>query len=437
MELIDSPEVQRLRRIRQLGLASVAYPGAEHSRFTHSLGVMWTATRILDHLARTTEIPPQQALAVRCAALLHDVGHGPLSHVFEKFTMVHHEEWTRRMLLDPQGRLYRILASHRPSLPEEVVAIIEGRSHPLYLSQIISSQLDADRFDYLLRDSHMTGVKYGVFDLERLIRMLRLDAAGRQIVVARAGIHPVEGYLQSRFHMYAQVYLHKTVRAAEAVLGLTLKRAAELAAAHRLGEEERDPLGRILLAAGLRLFPSSTPAPQPSSGLNLQLDDYLDLDDHGVYGAMKRWRRHSDPILADLSARVLDRRFFKTVDVSRLKSLESRVKKARTIIAAAGGDPKYHLYVDESGDVPYRPYDRKLRRHGKVIFVEPLQLDGEYQDIAKVSEVVAGLARAGFITRRVMFPENLGSTDLRTPLIRLFTNQQTEDSFLPLHGENW
>jgi HD superfamily phosphohydrolase len=431
MALIDSPELQRLRRIRQLGLASVAFPGAEHSRFTHSLGVMWTATRILEHLARSTPIPGQQALAVRCAALLHDVGHGPLSHVFEKFTLVHHEEMTRRLILSPEGSLFRILSQHRPSLPQEVVGIIEGRSHPPFLSQVISSQLDADRFDYLLRDSHMTGVKYGVFDFERLIKMLRLDPTGRQIVVARPGVHPVEGYLQSRFHMYAQVYLHKTVRAAEAVLGLSLRRAAELAALGRLGDDPDDPLSRLLRAAGQgmsRRRNHSHPAPGPS------LDDYLEIDDHVLFGAMKRWRRHGDPVLSDLSGRVLERRVFKTVDVSRLKNLPARMRKARTLIAAAGGDPRYHLYLDESGDVPYRPYDRKLRRIGKQIFIEPREPGGEYLDIAEVSEVVAGLARAAFTTRRIMFPASLGDTDLRGSLIALFANHQTADSFLPAHA---
>jgi HD superfamily phosphohydrolase len=473
--LIDSPEVQRLRRIRQLGLASVAYPGAEHSRFTHSLGVMWTATRILEHLGRTTAIPPQQALAVRCAALLHDVGHGPLSHVFEKFTLVHHEEWTRRVILDPACTVNRILSAHRPSLPQEVVAIIEGRSHPLFLSQVISSQLDADRFDYLLRDSHMTGVKYGVFDFERLLRMLRLDPSGRQIVVARPGVHPVEGYLQSRFHMYAQVYLHKTVRAAEAVLGLTLRRAAELAALNRLADPECDPLTRLLQAAGRRLVKDSRARKKsPSNGAGIAVDslptaqlwadkeskvrtlgksdrsagmpsgqqasataeeptlaDYLEIDDHVVFGALKRWRQQADPVLSDMAGRVLERRVFKTVDVSRTKGLQARLRKARTIIAAAGGDPRYHLFLDESGDVPYRPYDRKSRKIGKQIFIEPREPGGEYLDIAEVSEVVAGLARAAFTTRRVMFPGTIGNTDLRALLVPVFTDQEYDHGFLP------
>ena len=420
MDLIDTPEMQRLRRIRQLGLASLAYQGAEHSRFTHSLGAMWIATRILGRLGRERDIPAGQVLATRCAALLHDVGHGPLSHVFEQFMNVHHEEWTRRVVLDPGSDVNRVLARHHAGLPDEVVAIVEGRAHPPFLGQIISSQLDADRFDYLLRDSAMTGVKYGVFDFERLLHVLRLDDRGQGMVVAANGLHPVEKYLHSRYHMYAQVYLHKTVRAGEAVLGRMLLRAADLAAAGRLphpGDDE--PMGRLLARRD-----------------QVELADYTEIDDDTVYACMRRWRRDDDTILADLASRVVERRLFKSLDVSRVPRLAPKVKAAKAALAEAGFDPKYYFTLDESGDVPYRPYDPKRdkskgRQH--ILIETPQARDGlPYHDIHDVSPVVAGLSKAGFVTRRAMFPETApDGTDLRSVMHGIFFDGYVEDAFFP------
>lgn len=418
MALIDSPEMQRLRRIRQLGLASLAYQGAEHSRFTHSLGAMWIATRILSMLSRQREIPPRQAFATRCAALLHDVGHGPLSHVFERFMGMHHEEWTRRIILDPQSSVHRILRKHHASLPEEVVAVIDGHSHPPFLSQIISSQLDADRFDYLLRDSAMTGVKYGVYDFERLLHILRLDARGQNIVIASNGLHPVEKYLHSRYHMYAQVYLHKTVRAGEGVLGRMLVRAADLASrGHVPCLYPEEPITRLLEQRD-----------------RVSMEDYLAVDDSTVYAAMARWKKCDDPILADLVSRILERRLFKTLDVSRVRGLRSKVKAAREAVRRAGLDPRYYFVLDESGDIPYRPYDPRSPGGKNHILIEtPGAADGSrYRDISEVSQVVAGLARAGFTTRRAMFPEaGAHGEDLRGEMSRIFFEDHVPESFLP------
>lgn len=418
MALIDSPEMQRLRRIRQLGLASLAYQGAEHSRFTHSLGAMWIASRILGMLSRERPIPPRQAFATRCAALLHDVGHGPLSHVFEHFMKIHHEEWTRRIILDDASTVHRILKKHHASLPEEVVAVINGKSHPPFLSQIISSQLDADRFDYLLRDSAMTGVKYGVYDFERILHILRLDERGQNIVISANGLHPVEKYLHSRYHMYAQVYLHKTVRAGEAVLGRMLVRAADLAENGRLPCLQPDePMHRLLTRRD-----------------EVSMEDYLDIDDDTVFASMRRWRSCGDEILADLSSRILQRRIFKTLDVSRVKRLPAKVKAAKELLRKADLDPRYYFVLDESGDVPYRPYDPSAEGRANHILIEtPGAADGQaYHDIRAVSQVVAGLARAGFTTRRAMFPAaGPRGEDLRSDMARIFLEDHVPDSFLP------
>ncbi|MGI8908399.1 MAG: HD domain-containing protein [Candidatus Sumerlaeaceae bacterium] len=415
IELIDAPEIQRLRRIRQLGLASLAYQGAEHSRFTHSIGAMWVATRIITQLNKERVIPPRVAFATRCAALLHDIGHGPLSHVFEKFMGVHHERWTRDIILSHESVTHHILARHHASLPGEVVAIIEGRSHPPFLSQIISSQLDADRFDYLLRDSVMTGVKYGIYDFERLLHVLRLDPRGENIVVAPNGIQPVEKYLQSRYHMYSQVYLHKTVRAGETAFEKLLLRASDLAKKNALPALHADePFARLLKAKDKTL-----------------LEDYLQLDDDVVYASLQRWRKCDDDILCDLANRVIERRIFKTLDVSKVKGLAAKAKLARLAIREAGLDPRYYFAIDTSGDVPYRPYDPRIPSTQSHIMVEPFPGGSPCRDIHELSEVVAGLARAAFTIKRAMFPESANGIDLRRRMSEIFLDHAAADGFLP------
>lgn len=412
MQLIDSPEMQRLRRIRQLGLASFAYQGAEHSRFTHSLGAMWVATRILNQLGKERHVAPRLSFATRCAALLHDVGHGPLSHVFESFMGVHHETWTRQIILDRTSAIHNILRSHHAALPGEVVQIIEGESKPAYLSQIISSQLDADRFDYLLRDSASTGVKYGIYDLERLLHVLRLDPRGETILVAANGVQAVEKYLQARYHMYSQVYLHKTVRAAECVFGKLLIRAADLIRKNQLPGISDQPLGRLLLQRG-----------------KATLVDYTQVDDYVIFANLNQWCNSEDSILRDLSQRIVQRNLFKTIDVSRVNGLTAKMSHAKKIIKEARLDPKYYLSLDTSGDTPYRPYDPRLPGHTQHIQVE--NPNGAPRDIVEHSEVVRGLARAAFSLKRVMFPANTKGCDIRAAMNNLFLDQKDSETFLP------
>jgi HD superfamily phosphohydrolase len=165
--LVDTVEFQRLRRVRQLGLAHFAYQGAEHSRFTHSLGVMHIATRILNKLRRSYDITDEQYLAIRVAALLHDIGHGAFSHVLETILDFHHEAFTVEAVLSSETEVGQILSKHSPGLARDVADIILGKFKPMALAQLVSSQLDVDRMDYLLRDSLMTGAKYGIYDFER------------------------------------------------------------------------------------------------------------------------------------------------------------------------------------------------------------------------------------------------------------------------------
>src|ERR1043166_6082999 len=225
MKLIDTPEFQRLRRIKQLGLGLFTYQGAEHSRFTHSLGAFHLMTRVLDRFGERYSIDSADRIAARAAALLHDVGHGSFSHVMEKVLNFHHEHWTVQILRSSETEIGSLLSSHSPDLPTKVATIIEGKFKPAALAQLVSSQLDVDRMDYLLRDSLMTGAKYGIYDLEWIINALAIDEAADRVYVQARGIYAVEEYLQARYYMFRQVYFHRTLRSAEAILRSIIRRA--------------------------------------------------------------------------------------------------------------------------------------------------------------------------------------------------------------------
>src|SRR5262249_2241116 len=217
-----------------LGLGLYTYQGAEHSRFTHSLGAFHLMTRVLDRLGENHAIAKSDRTAARAAALLHDVGHGSFSHVMEKVLSFHHESWTVKVVLSDATEIGQLLVAFAPELPQQVAAIIEGKFRPAALGQLVSSQLDVDRMDYLLRDSLMTGAKYGIYDLEWIINALAIDEANDRIYVTARGLYAVEEYLQARYYMFRQVYFHRTLRSAEAVLRSIMRRALKL---FEIGEE--------------------------------------------------------------------------------------------------------------------------------------------------------------------------------------------------------
>jgi len=341
--LISAAEIQRLRRIRQLGLASLVYPGADHSRYSHSLGVMETARRMLDHLARSTTIEEADATACLAAALLHDLGHGPLSHVFEYVGNVQHEKLTALIILDPDSEVHRILAEHDRALPEKVASLLQPTPKRNFFNDILASQLDADRFDYLLRDNLMTGSQYGGFDLRWLLHALTVDQAGSRLAVTSKGVSAAEAYLQSRYHMYRNVYFHKVVRTAEGMLKLALRRARRLANENRLPFPAPDDIAFKALVGG-----------------QLTVADFIELDDISLLHCLKLWTRAPDAILARLCHGLLNRRLYKTVDISTLDNpTDSRRAQAAaaSAVTAAGGDPEYDLFYDEPSDAPYEIYD--------------------------------------------------------------------------------
>ncbi|HEY0101799.1 MAG TPA: HD domain-containing protein [Pyrinomonadaceae bacterium] len=387
VNLIDAPEFQRLRRIKQLGLALYTYQGAEHSRFAHSLGVLHLITRVLDRLGENYRIAEEDRAAARAAALLHDIGHGSFSHVMENVLGFHHEAWTVRAVLAEETEINAVLREYSPELPRRVADIIEGKFQPAFLGQLVSSQLDVDRMDYLLRDSLMTGAKYGIYDLEWIINALAVDEENDRIYVAARGIYAVEDYLQARYYMFRQVYFHRTLRSAEAVLRSVLRRALELVAA---GEE-------VWCAPGTAF--EKVLHRQP-----LTLEDHLEMDDSDVLFHLKQWRRAKDTVLNDLSNRFVGRRLFKAIDLDMPAEERAQfLSLARAAVTRAGFEPRFYFIEDHAGDVPYYNYYTAEGAEPKArIYVEDGYARPAIREISEVSGAVRGLRR--YQLDRVCFP---------------------------------
>jgi HD superfamily phosphohydrolase len=391
MRLIDTPEFQRLRRIKQLGLGLYTYQGAEHSRFTHSLGAFHLMSRVLDRLGEKHDLNAQDRAAARAAALLHDVGHGSFSHVMEKVLGFHHEKWTVEVVLSDKTEIGRLLRSYSTSLPGKVAAIIEGDFQPAALAQLVSSQLDVDRMDYLLRDSLMTGAKYGIYDLEWIINALAIDEENDRIYVAARGLYAVEEYLQARYYMFRQVYFHRTLRSAEAVLRSILRRAL------------------ALLEAGQPVwYAPDTAFEKVLRRQSLSITEHLEVDDSDVLFHVKQWQRSSDRVLADLSSRFTGRRLFKAIDLDMpLAERPAFLSAARECVARAGYDPEYYFIEDRASDVPYYNYYTPAGAEPKsLIYVEDGYARPQVREISEVSEVVRGLQR-GYELHRVCFPSEV------------------------------
>ena len=388
--LVDTPEFQRLRRIRQLGLAYFAYQAAEHSRFTHSLGAFHLAARMVAKLRQSYDIPAEAQTAVRVAALLHDVGHGPFSHVIESILDFHHEQFTIEAVLSDQTAIGRLLADHSPDLAGDVAAIIRGDFRHRALAQLVSSQLDVDRMDYLLRDSLMTGAKYGIYDLEWIIKSIEINEAGDHLYVSAPGIYAVEDYLQARYYMYRQVYFHRTLRSAEAVLKVLLRRALNL------------------FSNGGSVWNSiDTPMEKILRGEKLSLLEHLHLDDTDVMFSIKRWQHSEDAILADLADRFLNRRLFKAFDLDMPEADRAGfIDASRRIVADAGFDPEYYFVEDKAGNAPYSFYSKDTSEAKDLIFVEDGFSRPEIREISVVSSAVRGL-QEGYRIHRICFPAEL------------------------------
>jgi HD superfamily phosphohydrolase len=388
--LIDTAEFQRLRRIRQLGLAYFAYQSAEHSRFTHSLGAFHLAGRLLAKLRRGYKIDDEAQLAVSVAALVHDVGHGPFSHVIESILGFHHERFTIDAVLSGETGVGKLLNEFSPQLANDVAAIIRGDFRSRALGQLVSSQLDVDRMDYLLRDSLMTGAKYGIYDLEWIIKSIEINEADDHLYVSAPGIYAVEGYLQARYYMYRQVYFHRTLRSAEAVLRVLLRRALYL-----------------FKNGGPVWFADGTPMEKILAGEKLGLSEHLRVDDNDMLFSIKQWQYSEDAILADLAKRFLHRRLFKAFDLDMPEGQrQGFVDASRRIVSDAGFEAEYYFVEDEAGNAPYSFYSKETADPKDLIFVEQGFARPAIREISEVSPAVRGL-QEGYRIQRICFPAEL------------------------------
>ncbi|MGB3547964.1 MAG: HD domain-containing protein [Saprospiraceae bacterium] len=310
-DIVEHPWFQRLRRIKQVSLTHYVYPGALHTRFHHALGAFHLMQEVVRSLrSKGVEVTDEECEAVCAAILLHDIGHGPFSHTLEH-TLIHvtHEELSLLFMeqLDREfgGRLGMAIRIFRGDHPKH------------FLHQLVSSQLDMDRLDYLNRDSYFTGVAEGVIGYDRIIKML--NVSGGRLVVEEKGIFSVEDFLIARRFMYWQVYLHKTVLSAEQMLIKTMQRARDLIAA---GTEVAAPPA---LAYFLHHQLSAEDFRRRS---DLLLEYFARLDDIDIAGAVKGWARHPDELLAYLARGLADRRLFR-LEFSNEPFPESRIREVR------------------------------------------------------------------------------------------------------------
>ncbi|ANI89541.1 phosphohydrolase [Arachidicoccus ginsenosidimutans] len=341
--IIDHPYFQRLRRIRQMAMASFVYPGAVHTRLHHALGAYHLMCCAVNELKdKGIEISAEEELAVKCAILLHDIGHGPFSHALEHILVkgVHHEQLSLQIM--------QMLNKEFDGELQLAIDIFTNNYHKPFLHQLISGQLDMDRMDYLSRDSFFTGVSEGVIGYDRILKMLSVH--DNQLVVEEKGLYSVEKFLLARRQMYWQVYLHKTVLGAEKLLVNILKRAKEI-----FSLNDKD----IILHSPLDYFFTEFDGNINDDVLKL----FCLLDDVDIEFAIKKWSKHHDKVLSTLSKNVLNRNLLKC----KLESepfandfVEMQMQKAGQRYSLSEDEVKYFVFTGETTNTIYSVGDENI-----------------------------------------------------------------------------
>ena len=406
-DLINTKEFQRLRRIKQLGVSELVFPGANHSRFAHSIGVMHTARSFLLKIRHVEpkSLDEDRETLVLAAALIHDVGHGPFSHAFESITGDRHEARTLEIIRDESTEINQCLKSYKAGLdlPTKISLFFDesiesdqlaAADVPPFLTQVVSSQLDADRFDYLQRDSHATGANYGNFDARWLIHHLNLDHERRRFCLSAKAMTAAEIYVFARYHMYRSVYFHKTTRAAEVMLRLIFKRFKQLA--EHAGS----------LAAMQMILPGGPESVLAAFSGKSALSKYLELDDHSMTAFFKACAASGDELLRELGEGLLNRKLYKAVDVTDVppQSVANFKVEAVDKIRGLGLDPEYALVDDSPSDTPYKPYDPDAEKPANQIYIETLKRGS--QEISLMSDSIVTL-RKKYSLLRYYFPERI------------------------------
>lgn len=382
-DLIATKEFQRLRRIRQLGTTYLVFHGAEHSRFSHSLGVYEIIRRMVDDVfANRPEWNKRERLVALCAGLLHDLGHGPFSHAFEHVFDLDHEYFTRAIILG-NTEVNEVLRRVSKDFPKKVSEVIEKTYHNKQVVSLISSQIDADRMDYLQRDAYFTGVSYGHFDMERILRVMRPQPD--QIVIKSTGMHAIEDYIMSRYQMYWQVYFHPVSRSAEVILRKTLERAKEL---YHVGYTFKHDI------AHFHSFFEN----------DVQLDAYIAMDESIILAYFQFWMSEEDAILSDLSQRFLNRKLFKFVEVDPSKDWEKLIRLEK-LFDQAGIDPNYYLVMDSSSDLPYDFY--RPGEEGERLPIYLQMPNKELSELSRSSDIVDAISGKRRTDHKLYYPKDL------------------------------
>ncbi len=394
--LIETPEFQRLRRIRQLGLGHLVFPGAEHTRFAHGLGAMALMQQVLGSLAeKGTPITEAEHEAALAAALLHDVGHGPFSHTLEEDLIAsgadgpfHHEQMSRTII--------ERLNDHFEGALDLTLTIFDGAYDRPFFQRLLSSQLDMDRLDYLRRDSFYTGVAEGIVGVDRIIKTMRVHPVeggpDADIVIEAKGAYAVESYVLSRRLMYWQVYLHKTVIAGDHLLRAAFARARACCA-------EGDPA--VLASSPALLFFLQRRVTADEIGEDAVLDAFCRLDDTDILHSLKQWSRSADPILADLARRFVERDLFRTTYLTAaptdVEIAGWREAVAGWLVAAnlstpneAQHDADLYLTVGSSSLDVYQRFEDSI---------SILERDGRIRELSRADDVATVRAVAGAVVR--------------------------------------
>ncbi len=376
-DLIDSREVQRLRRIRQLSGVSMVFQTAEHSRFTHSLGVYQMANLVCENVEGMDTISEYEKIVFLCSALLHDIGHGPYSHAFEHTTLENHENMTVKIILNPNTTVNKILTRASSTLASDIASVIAHDNRFPLIESLVSSQLDVDRMDYLSRDAYYTGTAYGHIDYLKILRSMKV--VSNKLLVRASGVHSIESYLMSRYHMYFQVYFHPVGRAYECILESIYKRIKDLY------------LERGYFSDSVRAF------------LNVlndsnDIESYIEIDDAYVNGFVKAFTKSEDPILNKLSNAFMDRHLFSYIDLND----EPDEDLVEAIKEKYDNENKKYFYYDVSVSAVAYLHAKK----SEIYDIKVLLPNGKIKSLDAYSPIIKSLADFSKTIKRIYYFED-------------------------------
>jgi HD superfamily phosphohydrolase len=384
-DLVDTEHFQRLRRLYQLGVSIYVYPSATHNRLNHSLGAMHLFVRLFDSLyhdySRSSKITKLRKLGI-ASVLLHDIGHGPFSHMSEKIFEFNHEKMTNEIIENTEIKDILSDAGIRVNDVTRVIGKTSPPEHRL-IAQLTSSQLDVDRLDYLARDTYFTGAEFGRVDINRITEMMAIykgagDVKGYAVTVNK-GINSVEAYILSRHLMYQGVYFHKTTRCFELIFAKLFERAKALVSKSKL-----------VLPKELEFI----------AGGALDFRDIRFLDDHVIYSIILQWTKSQDRILKDLADRIVNRRPLKGIEVKpgESKPYWDNMKNIEKVLRSHHFDPTYYLLSDEPSEQPYSPYSPRGADDKTTVMTNIFVLDehGQPKEISQLSPVVKSLSDEHF-----------------------------------------